>query len=455
MKKSLILVLCGLLLGAAAAWAAMHWLAQRWHRSAVDNTFWPVVSRLDQGGEALAYFHAEEIVKAARELLSGLARNVAALPEERRAAALQGLDMLDMLLGEYGLAELSGVGFSSFAVQPGLHRVRAVLHHRPGRSQGLLWNVVGSQPRPLDELKLLPADTALAVFSDYDIFKLLEWTSRMAPKMAAQGGAGAPRPTPEQAMAMIKAGMQGAGVDYDRLRKSYGGRLGLLLALDAEKRVLLPGKAGPVSLPEPEFALLVRVRDAYLFETLKAKLPPRAQARTSEAGGLKKIAFPRLPTPLPLEPVVVQKGEWLIAASRPGLADRILDVRAARLGDGDAFRRISRRAPRRGNGFGYADPQLARLLAQVLRENGAGLQPRPALEKIASLLEQGQGMYWVLENSDQGLLYTIHHGLAISSLPGLIEAFVQIAAEQGKKKAAAAGAGAPADPAPGNPPGAL
>ena len=441
MKKTLVLVLCGVLVGVIATWAVMRYVVPNWHRSAVDNTYWRVTSQLDPGGEAFAYFHAEEAGKAAQAVLDALLRNVASLPEGSRDQAMKGLGMVDLMFKGYGLDEISGVGFSSFAVKPWLHRIRAVIHHRPGRNKGLLWNILGPAPRSLDEAEMLPAGAALATVSDYDFFKLIEWTSQIAPRIVAQGGTAVQAPTPEQSMAMVKAGLQMAGIDYDRLRKSYGGRLGMVLALDPEKRVLLPAKEKPLSIPEPEFALMVRVNDTYLFDTLRAKLPPQAQAKFSDAGGVKKIAFPRLPLPLPLEPVIVQQGEWLLAASRPALADRILDRRSPRLAASAAFREISAKAPRRGNGFGYIDPLLPRLLAQALRENMAGFQPHAALEKILAVLEGGRGLYWVVENTDQGLIYTMNHTLEISSLPGLIEAAAQIAAEKAKEKAAAVPAG--------------
>lgn len=441
MKKTLVLVLCGLLVGVVATWAVMRYVAPNWSRSAVDNTYWQVTSRLDPGGEAFAYFHAEEVGKAAQAILDGLLRNVASLPEGSRDQAMKGLGMIDLMFKGYGLDEISGVGFSSFAVKPGLHRVRAVIHHRPGRNKGLLWSILGPAPRSLDEAEMLPAGAALATVSDYDFFKLIEWTSQIAPRIAAQGGASVQAPTPEQSMAMVKAGLQMAGIDYDRLRKSYGGRLGMVLALDPEKRVVLPAKERPLSIPEPEFALMMKVNDTYLFDTLRAKLPPQAQAKFSDAGGVKKIAFPRLPMPLPLEPVVVQRGEWLLAASRPALAERILDRRSPRLAASAAFREISAKAPRRGNGFGYIDPLLPRLAAQALRENMAGFQPHAALEKILAVLEKGRGLYWVVENTDEGLIYTMNHTLEISSLPGVIEAVAQIAAEKAKEKAAAVPAG--------------
>ncbi len=444
MKKSLVLLLCGLLLGAAAAWAVIHYVVPRWQRSATDNTYWQVASRLDQGGEAFAYFHAEEIGKAAMAVLDSLKKNAAALPEAQRPQALQGLGMLELMLKGYGLDELSGLGFSSFAVKPGLHRVRIVLHHRPGLNKGLLWNMIGPVPRPLDELDLLPADTALAFVSDYNLVKLIEWTSQVVPRLTGQAAQGPADPSSPQAMDMIKASLQTVGIDADRLFKSYGGRLGMLLVLDPEKRVTLPAKEKPVAIPEPSFALLMRVNDTYLFDILKAKLAAMGQPKISDEKGIRKIAFPALPAPFPLEPAVVQKGEWLVAASRLSLAEKILDKGSPRLEGSANFKEMAVELPRRGNGFGYASPLLPRLLGQILRENMTGFSTSAALGKITAFLENVKGFCQVWENSDQGLVYTINHGFEISSLPGLVEALVEIAKER-----AAAVEEPPAEESPG------
>jgi hypothetical protein len=436
MKKSLILILCGLLLGAAAAWAVIHYVLPRWNRSAVDNTYWQVTSKLDAGGEAFAYLHTEQFSQAVQAVLDSLKKNVDALPDSRQMQARQGLGMLDAMLKGYGLDEISGLGYSSFAVKPGLHRVRFVLHHRPGRDKGLIWNIVGPAPRELDEIRLLPADTALAFVSDYNIGYLLGWIDGIMGNKKPGSDAGGKMPS-------ALMGLQAAGLDVERLLKSYGKRLGFLLTLDPEKRVTLPLGPKPLSIPEPAFALLIRVNDNYLFDTLKGKLTAAGSNKASEADGIKKIVFPRLPAPFPLEPVIAQKGEWLLAASRLSLLDDIFSATGQRLSDSDAFKEMAYKLPRRGNGFGFVSPVLPRLVAQALRENLAAFPVPSALEKITSFIERGKGLCEVWENSDQGLVYTVNHGFEISSLAGLIDAFMEIARERDKMKAVAA----PAPPA--------
>jgi len=446
MKKTLILLTCGLLIGAMAAWALIQYVVPRWQRSAVDNTFWQVTSKLDPGGEAFAYFHTEKLSEAFLGVMASLQKNVTALPEAGQAQARQGLDMVSMMFKGYGLDEISGLGFSSLAVKPGLHRVRIFLHHRPGRGQGLIWNIAGPAPRPLDEMQLLTADTALAFVSDYNIVKLFEWLGKLGPGMGGQAGKGQ---SMEQGLAMMKAGLLSTGIDADRLLKSYGGRVGFLLTLDPEKRVMLPLGKRPLSIPEPAFALLVRVNDEYLFETIKGKLTATGHNKAIVDKGVKKIVFPRLPAPFPLEPVIAQKGEWLLAASSASLAERIFGAAGPRLADQRDFKAMAYKLPRRGNGFGYASPLLPRLVAQALRENMTAFPVPAALEKITAFLETSKGFCQVWENSDQGLVYTINHGLEISSLPALIEAFVEIARHEAAAREQAVPVFPPVDEAPG------
>lgn len=438
MKKPLIFLLCGLLIGVAAAWALTAFVAPNWHRSAVDNTFRQVTSKLDQGGEAFVYLHAEKVNEALRSVLAGLQMNVTALPEARQAQAKKGLDAFTMMFKKYGLEEISGLGFSSFAVKPGLHRVRVIIHHRPGRDQGLIWKIAGPAPRNLDELDLMTADTALAFVSDYNIGYLLGWMDGTFGNK--NGGVDPGRKT---LSAML--GLQAAGLDVGRLLKSYGNRLGFLLTLDPERMVTLPLGKTPLSIPEPAFALLVRVNDTYLFDTLKTRLAPLGQIIISDEGGVKKIAFSRLPLPIPFEPVIAQKGEWLLAASLGSLVDKAFGAEGPRLTDGEDFKTIAYKLPRRGNGFGYAGPLIPRVFARMFRENKAAFPAPAALEKLAAFLEQGKGFCYVLENSDQGFVYTANHGFEISSLPGLIEAFTEIARGKVSKQPEAVPATPPAE----------
>ena len=327
-----------------------------------------------------------------------------------------------MLFKGYGLEEISGLGYSSITLKPGLHRNRVVIYHRPGRDQGLIWNISGPAPRYLDEMDMLAADTALAFVADYNIEKLAAWIGQQGQKISG--------PEIGQGLAMMKMGLAAAGVDGDRLLKSYGGRLGFLLTLDPEKRVTIPLGASSISIPEPGIAILIQVNDSYLFDLIKGKLVVSGQAQFKDESGVKKIVFPRLPMPFPLEPTIAQKGNWLLAASLGSMVQGMFGSDGQRLSDNEEFKAMAYKMPRRGNGFGYVSPMLPRLIAQLLRENKTVFPAPAALEKIAAILARSKGFCDVWENSDTGLVYTINHGFEISTLVEFVEAFIEIAKEK-------------------------
>ncbi|MBN2398957.1 MAG: hypothetical protein JXI33_01305 [Candidatus Aminicenantes bacterium] len=429
MKKTIALAICALLIGAVGTYALLKVVIPQWNRSAEANTYWQVTAKLDQGGEAFGYLHTEKISAAVLQFFANLEKTIAKGAVGKQEKAVQAFSMLNMLFKSYGLDEISGLGYSSITLKPGLHRNRFVIHHRPGKNKGLIWNIAGPAPRYLSELNMLAADTALVFFADYDIEKLAAWIGKQGQKMSGQ--------QMEQGLAMMKMGLASAGIDGDRLLKSYGGRLGFLITLNPEKRVMIPMGSASISIPEPGIAFMVQVNDSYLFDLIKTKATPSGQAQFKDEAGVKKIVFPRLPMPFPLEPTIAQKGNWLIAATLGSVVQGVFANEGQKLVSSDDYKAIAYKLPRRGNGFSYISPMLPRLIAQMLRENKTVFPFPAAMEKIAAILTRSKGLCQVWENSDSGLVYTINHGFEISTLAELVESFVEIAAEMNIKRAQA------------------
>jgi hypothetical protein len=438
MKTALVFILIGILLGGAAGWAFIRYVIPLWQPSHVDNTFYETTSKLDKGGEVFVYLHAEQVARAIRDALDGFVKAAELLPEEGRAKTGPGFAAARIMFESYGLDEISGLGLSSFSFKPGLHRVRVVLHHRPGEDQGLIWNTAGTAPRSLDELDLLPADTALAVSQDVDIAGLVEWASRAGSGIGGAEGKNAVGPTPEQAIAMMKGALQMAGIDFDRLMASYGGRFGYLVTLNTEKRVALPGGDKPVLIPEPAFALFIRVNDDYLFDMMMSRTAETGKPSVREDQGMKKVIFPPILAPFPVEPAIAQKGGWLVAASRPSLLDAVLSGAGPRLSADEDFKEIAARLPRKGNGFSYVSPRLIRAAAQAMRENLTDFPASSALARIAGILDQSKGLCQIREVSERGIVATIHHGFDVASLPELVDALTEIARKSAEVKKTAA-----------------
>jgi hypothetical protein len=423
MKKTLILSLIALMIGAIGTWAVIQVIIPQWNRSAVDNTYWPVAAKLDQGGESFGYLHTEKITAAFMRLMAKLEKNMPPAAAGAQDKAAQAFNVLNVLFKGYGLEEISGLGYSSITLKPGLHRNRFVIYHRPGRDKGLIWNIAAPAPRYLDEIDMLAENTALAFVSDYNIEKLADWIGKQGQKMSGQEVG--------QGLAMMKMGLAAAGIDGDRMLKSYGGRLGFLLTLDPEKRITIPLRGSSISIPEPGMAILIQVNDSYLFDLIKSKVASSGKAQFKDESGVKKITFPRLPMPFPLEPIIAQKGNWLLAASMGSVVKSVFGSEDQRLGDSEEFKAMTYKMPRRGNGFGYISPMVPRLIAQMLRENKTVFPTPAAWEKIAAILVRSKGFCQVWENNATGLVYTINHGFEISTMVEFVEAFIEIAREKG------------------------
>jgi hypothetical protein len=422
MKKTLVLSLIALMIGAIGTWAVLKVVIPQWNRSAENNTYWEVTAKLDQGGEAFGYMHTEKISAALMGFLANLEKTMAPAAKDGQDKTAQAFTALNMLFKGYGLEEISGLGYSSITLKPGLHRNRFVIYHRPGRDQGLMWHIAGDAPRYLDEIDMLAGDTAMAFVADYNIEKLADWIGKQGQKISGQQMG--------QGLAMMKMGLAAAGVDGDKLLKSYGGRLGFILTLDPEKRVAIPMGGSSISIPEPGIAIMIQVNDSYLFDLIKAKAAPSGQARFKDEAGVKKLVFPRLPMPFPLEPTIAQKGNWLILASINSVVQGMFAAEGQKLSDMDEYKAMSYKLPRRGNGFGYVSPMVPRLIGQMLRENKTVFPAPGAMEKIAAILARSKGMCNVWENSSSGLVYTVNHGFEISTVTELLETFVAIAREK-------------------------
>jgi len=414
MKKNLAFVVLGLLLGLAASWVICTQFLPWWQKSAVDNTFSEVSAKLDKGGEVFAYLHTEELIAVARTLFSELENELSELSEGQDEAK-KALSAMNMLFEGYGLDEVSGLGFSSITLKPGLKRSRMVLHHRPGADRGLIWNVSGSSPRSLDEINLLPADIIMAAIYDYDIESIMNWLGR-------QDFA---KNELEQGLAMAKMGLTAAGIDGDRLLNSYGGSLGFLLSLEAERRSSLPLASGALSIPEPGLAFLLKVNDSYIFDLIGEKAVAAGQARISEESGIKKIIFPLLPAPIPLTPVIAQEKGWLAIATKEDLILELFAKKEGKLAKNKDFRALAQGLPTRGNGFFYLSPAFTRLGAQVLNENQDLIPNSSAREKMISSLAAIKGFCQVWENSPTGLVYTANHTFSPEILRDLIMAIIQ------------------------------
>jgi general secretion pathway protein G len=418
MKKVIISVLIGLIVGGGAVYLILHFQkagpAPATVDSAVKNSFAEVTSKLDGGGELYLYVSTGRIVNYVEDFAAKLRKIVAANVDESRPEMMNGLKIFDFvyaMIKDSGLMEISGLGMSSVAIDETLNRSKFVLHHYKGEGKGLIWQMMEEKPHDLEGLKLLPADTVLASFSDFRIKALWQWFKGEVEKSDLPGL--------KQAVPSIEPMLLKQGLDLNKLLDSLAGRVGFILSLDSKTKKTIPAGSITMEIPDPAVAIVFTVKDSYLFDLLKSKMP---FAQFSEEGGMKKIQIPVPPMPITVAPTIVQKDGLLIIASNNQIVEAMMA--AADKGDGltatDEFKKLSEGVPGQGNQFRFLSARFFQLILDIQKKavEAAGTMKAEdsAAKELFDLFPKKLAFYGVQQNTAEGQIVTFNHTLKMEHL---------------------------------------
>lgn len=383
-------------------------------KSAVDNSYDEVTSKLDQGGNFYLYVSTERVVKFVEEFGGKLRKIIEAEATRSQPENTEALKIFDFVFGiikKCGLTEISGIGMSSVAMKNNYNHSKIVLHHYKEEGKGLIWQLCEEKPHDLDGLKLLPADTVLAGFIDFRLNMLWQWIKKEAEASDI--------PDLKKNVLSLEPLLQSQGIQLDKLLDSLSGRMGYLLTLDSEKKFTIPIEQTPLEIPEPGVALVFFVKDDTFFNLLQSKLP---FAQKSEEEGIKKLIIPVPPMPMPLKPEIVQTDDMLILASSPSITEAMLAAR--KNGNGlvttQEFKDLSAHIPLKGNGFDFIGSRLLHNIMDIQKKamevSGEIKDEDIAAKQLFDMLPKDMAMFGVLQNSDEGLVYSINHAMNLELL---------------------------------------
>jgi len=349
--------------------------------SAVKNSFAEVSAKLDPNGSLYLYYSTEDIIETVEkytDALIGFAKETAGSgaagfrpgPQEQ-AMIDAGTKVGKAFYDQLGINEISGVGMSSFEFEKGLHRNKAVIHHFPDKSTGKLWSLFGSEPHEIGMLKMLPADTALALSHEFNAKALMEWL----PELAKASGDEAIEAQFDQAMQM--ADMM---IGLRDLAGSFGNQVGLFVTLDAENTIPLPPEIGG-EIPTPGLGLVMKVEDDKIADMVLIALEasPIPFEKQSIEGIEAHVLTEPAPTPLPLAPALFKLDDYIVAASNTELAGKIIATHRgdeAGLTGTDEFQRLAKGLDLKGNHFFFASELIGKTVAPII-EAAMETQPLP------------------------------------------------------------------------------
>jgi len=429
MKKIGIPLLIGLVLGAGVMYLVLSPKAPvAAVKPAGRTSFAQVTGKLDPGGDLYAYFNAERMMAKAESFLAKLGKLVQAddsMTAESRAKVEKSFAIVSRFFVDLGFPEINGLGVSSVETEPGLYHSKFVLGRRPGKGEGLIWRLSGTGSQELAELKLLPSNTVLANFGEFQAGFLWSWVKAELEKTGMKDELAG--------IAKGEADLLKEGISVDKILGSLTGRMGYLATLDDQKKVTFPIDDEALEIPEPAMALVVGVKDGSIFELLSQKM---TFAQASEADGWKKLQIP-VPGMMPftVEPLIAWKNDLLVVASNTALFQSLLDTRASGNGltAGPEFKKYSARLPERGTGFQYVGSRLFRTVHDLLKKAASRKAAPAESAAVMGLLDEffskEMAAYAVRQFGDDGMVIQANHSFNPALLFIIMSAASQAASQ--------------------------
>ena len=355
--------------------------------SAVKNSFAEVSAKLDPNGSLYLYYSTEDVIETVEkytDALIGFAKETAGSgaagfrpgPQEQ-AMIDAGTKVGKAFYDQLGINEISGVGMSSVEFEKGLQRNKMVIHHFPDKSTGKLWSLFGSEPHEIDMLKMLPADTALALSHEFNAKALMEWL----PELVKASGDEAIQQQFDMAMQMADA-----TIGRRDLVGSFGNEIGLFVTLDESQKLPLPPQVGG-AIPMPGFGLVAKLNGDtianMLFEALESSGAP---IEVKTVSGIEMRVITESATlPFPLAPAIFRLGDYLVVANTEDLAKRMV---AAHNGDKsgltgtDEFKRLAKGLDLKGNHFFFASEIIGKTVAPIIEAAMENAELPPGFPEI-------------------------------------------------------------------------
>jgi hypothetical protein len=374
--------------------------------SAEKTSFDEVTAKLDKGGNFYLYLSTEQALAGLSEKMGAFSNLLGKLPGmsgDQGETISKVFDFAGACLKDSGIEQISGVGMSSIAREPGFYYGKMIVHHYPGQDAGSIWSMFGKTPHPLQELDLLPESTVLASFADVDV--PLAWSNMQ--KHLALLNIPAVTDSLQQWPAQFH---KRTGLDFDEVLASLGGNYGFIFTLDEEKKISLPMPGGAMEIPSPGMAIIAKVNSDVIFDRVDeyCKGNPLVVRVDSPDLKMRTMTIP-LPLPVDLRPSIARSGDYLLLATSDTLVQEILAVKAGKTKGFKStaeFARLSQGIPDEGNNFSLVADRFVKSMMQIQQQTltNKGVMTPAQIDTMQHAFHSGTnyGTYGVGANGPDG-----------------------------------------------------
>jgi len=306
--------------------------------------------------------------------------------------ARQNLTEIATLLGLDGVKAL---GMSSVPEGDGFFRNRLFLY-TGGERRGLL-AAFGGRPAPFRHVGLAPADVAFFGETEMDLGVVYRTIKDVVTRVAGEPAGG-------QIETTIRRAGESAALSILDLIYGLKGRTAVVLRVDPEKTLRLPGRDGPVV---PAVSVVVAVEG--IGQILEPALARSRDLRRSEAG-TARIFEPVRPLGINgLQPAIMVDGSTLYATTSLVFLGECRS-QVAGLAQTPEFRQALAKLGAEGNGLTYVSSRLFARVPELIRLN-PGLPPREQAVLgfvLGQLPQVDRPLVAIRTNLDDGILVRSH-----------------------------------------------
>ena len=365
-----------------------------------NDRFYKVQAKLDQGGTFYLYSDLQGVVREVMDAIKPMISNPGMPPE-----ALQIYAVADKVMDRLGVFGVHDLGISMMP-DGDLTRTKCYISTPEGRRKGIL-TILGGDPHPMAILDRAPANTLFMAAGDFDTVATWGLIRQIATDIAGAQGP-----------AVIDQGLMHAklltGLDLEAINASLGGEFALLLDQDPATQMTIPIPNSPVSLQAPRLVLMIKVKDATLYEGLKNLVTLRAGGKPEVVEGKLKCVALSMPPNLiwPVDPALATDGEFVYISTHQAFIRQVANPSGALLRDSEEFKRLSAGLPTQVNGMAFANARLSAQVASTLGkifaalpEGGTGgLDTMQRKMFMSNLNEMKSGAFSVRINETDGVL---------------------------------------------------
>lgn len=373
------------------------------------TNFEAVTAKLDRNGHLLAYFNTAKTMKQLDQMMDSLIE-IANSSDSANPLAnnpflgpmVSGItEAIKPAYEESGIGQIGGVGMSSLAVKKDQWRQKTFIYREPEKSNGLIWEMFGSEPHSLEILELAPAQTGLLAHSDLRISALMDWIDRISEKVT--GG---------------QSVMASAPAEFKDILNAFDDEVGFLMTIDPNKQLKIPGfmiqAEEDLEMDSFAFALIARTKGDKILSIINEAMEGGfAPPQKTKIKGINLNSIP-LPLPIPIEgldisPCYFQVDDYMVLASSTSLGKSIIEAKNGKgqITENDDFKTLTEGLDLTSNGISYVSSNFTEWSIK-LNELSMGQMPKELKDSFNIYLEynkQIKGMVSLIKSEKDGIMF--------------------------------------------------